>query len=122
MAKKETTKKTVAKKAKTERKPKTKVEEIEKVAEAPAIEVISEPEPIPTENQVEEMIEVMNGDPAVLTDPVTESGTVAEPLRAKQEEEQESVEESAPVEEIKPQKSIFRRMFGYIWNGQEMDY
>jgi len=118
MTKKETTKKIATKKVKAEKK--SKVEKIEMIAESPIEEPTPEPVPIEEPDQPVQ-IEVMNGDPAVLTDPVTENGTVAEPLRARQEEP-ESVEETAPVEEINPQKSIFRRMFGYIWNGQEMDY
>jgi hypothetical protein len=61
-----------------------------------------------------EKIEIMNGDPTVVTpveevkieeevleavsDPIDESGNIAEPLREKQEEEVEYVEQDPPLE------------------------
>jgi hypothetical protein len=146
MAKKETTKKTTKKTAKKlEEQAPIEVQEFE---EAAALEIVEEtkvePEDIgPAEVRQEildkikfddavlenlekedekaiEGFETMNGDPAVVT-PVEET----EPLVEEQEKiEEESVEEEtpAPQEKIKPKNSVFRRMFGYIWNGQEMDY
>lgn len=129
MAKKNTTKKT-AKKIKVENKAKVTVEELE----SPVVEETVQEEP---------EVEVMNGDPAVvipteevetfedepadeepmvddgsfMEDPTTEDLVPAEPLREKQEEEAPAVEEK-----ITPKKNVIKRMFGYIWNGQEMDY
>ena len=137
MAKKNTAKK-AAKKIKAENKVNVTVEELE----SPVVEETVEEEP---------EVEVMNGDPAVVIpaeevetfedepaetfedepadeepmvddgpfteDPVTGDLTPAEPLREKQEEEA-----PAPQEKITPKKNVIKRMFGYIWNGQEMDY
>ena len=129
MAKKNTAKK-AAKKIKAENKVNVTVEELE----SPVVEETVEEEP---------EVEVMNGDPAVvipteevetfedepadeepmvddgpfMEDPVTGDLTPAEPLREKQEEEAPAVEEK-----ITPKKNVIKRMFGYIWNGQEMDY
>lgn len=136
MAKKNTTKKS-AKKVKVENKAKVTVEELES--------------PVVEETVQEEEVEVMNGDPAVvipteevetfedepaetfedepadeepmvddgpfMEDPTTGDLVPAEPLREKQEEEAPAVEEK-----ITPKKNVIKRMFGYIWNGQEMDY
>ena len=118
MAKKETTKKKTTKKdvKKLEEQAPIEVQEFE---EAAALEVVEETKVEP-ENIAPAEVEVMNGDPAVVT-PVEE----AEPLVEEQEKiEEESVEEETPEpqEEIKPKKNVFKRMFGYIWNGQEMDY
>lgn len=129
MAKKNTAKK-AAKKIKAENKVNVTVEELE----SPVVEETVEEEP---------EVEVMNGDPAVvipaeevetfedepadeepmvddgpfMEDPVTGDLTPAEPLREKQEEET-----PAPQEKITPKKNVIKHMFGYIWNGQEMDY
>ena len=129
MAKKNTTKKS-ANKTKVDNKAKVTVEELE----SPVIEETVEAEP---------EVEVMNGDPAVvipaeevetfedepadeepmvddgpfMKDPTTGDLVPAEPLREKQEEEAPAVEEK-----IIPKKSVIKHMFGYIWNGQEMDY
>jgi hypothetical protein len=65
---------------------------------------------------VVEETEVMNGDPAVLT-PVENTDAPVE------EAVQEEVEiEQTAHKENKPKKGIINRIFGYIWNGQEMDY
>ena len=133
MAKKEATKKTTKKAAKKlEEQAPIEVQEFE---EAAALEVVEEPEDMgPAE------IEVMNGDPAVVT-PVEEPAppmAVDEPESDDEElpddwgepdaaepVEVEPVKEEAPAppqEQIKPKSSVFKRMFGYIWNGQEMDY
>lgn len=127
MAKKETTKKSTKK---SESKPKVTVNELEAAVEQAA--PIEEVTPL----------EVVNGDPAVVApvedaapvvndvpyseNPVTGELTPAEPLREKQEEpldaEPAQEESQKPEEEIKPKKNVFKKMFGYIWNGQEMDY
>ena len=126
MAKKEATKKTTKKAAKKlEEQAPIEVQEFE---EAAALEVVEEPEDMgPAE------IEVMNGDPAVVT-PVEEPAppmAVDEPESDDEELPEEwgesdaaepEEEAPAPKEQIKPKKSVFKRMFGYIWNGQEMDY
>ena len=108
MAKKETTIKN------TEPKKKATVKKDESI-----ISVQSEPDTVtPTVEEFEEALEAldnMNGDPAVLT-PVEDTDAPAE--EAVQEEE-----EPAPAQvENKPKKGIINRMFGYLWNGQEMDY
>ena len=126
MAKKEATKKPTKKAAKKlEEQAPIEVQEFE---EAAALEVGEEPEDMgPAE------IEVMNGDPAVVT-PVEEPAppmAVDEPESDDEELPEEwgesdaaepEEEAPAPKEQIKPKKSVFKRMFGYIWNGQEMDY
>ena len=126
MAKKETTKKTTKKAArKLEEQAPIEVQEFE---EAAALEVVE-----PQEEAAPAEVEVMNGDPAVVT-PVEEPAApmgVDEPESEDEElpdaaepVEVEPVKEEtpAPQEKIKPKNSVFRRMFGYIWNGQEMDY
>lgn len=120
MAKKETTKKTTKKAAKKlEEQAPIEVQEFE---EAAALEVVE-----PQEEAAPAEVEVMNGDPAVVT-PVEEPAApmaVDEPELEDEElpEAAEPEEEApAPKEQIKPKKSVFKRMFGYIWNGQEMDY
>ena len=91
----------------------------------------------------EKKLEVMNGDPTVVTevekqdeieqevlevvsDPIDESGNVAEPLREKQEEVKdftEEIEKKAFADTFKDTKITNRsdNMFGYSWNGMEMD-
>ncbi|MBO6256284.1 MAG: hypothetical protein J6O49_22000 [Bacteroidaceae bacterium] len=96
MAKKETTKKTTKKSTKKKIVEEAPIE-VQEFEEAAALEVTEEAEP---ENVEVTEIEVMNGDPAVVV----------------------PTEEVAPQEEIKPNKNGFRRTFGFIWNGQEMDY
>jgi len=100
MAKNKTTKK--VKKTETVQKIDTKPEVTQEEFEAPVDQII--------EDNTEPTVEVMNGDPAVLV-----------------ESEQETQEETEPVEdmiheETKKDPGMFRRMFGYIWNGQEVDY
>lgn len=128
MAKNKTVKK-VTKKPTAKVKEEIKVEELE----SPVTEETVQAEP---EDNATEEVEVINGDPSVVIpteevevfedepadekpmvdDPVTEEGIPAEPLRGKQEE--------APAlkEEIIPKKNVIKHLFGYIWNGQEMDY
>ena len=143
MAKKNTGKKVAKKPIVKKVEEEVKVEELEQAVDET---VQAEPE----DNATEE-VEVMNGDPAVvipaeevetfedepaetfedepadeepmvddgpfMEDPTTGDLVPAEPLREKQEEEA-----PAPQEKITPKKNVIKRMFGYIWNGQEMDY
>lgn len=131
MAKKETTKK-----KKTTTKKATSKKIIEEVAEN-----------IIENSNIEEEMEVAT---EVVEDPIMEDGTVAEPLRAKQEDEDPPLEEVEvvngdpavlkPVEEKKEptieeaaMKATFKHVnnhkstrlldksFGYSWNGMEID-
>jgi hypothetical protein len=109
MAKKETTtKKTAPNKKATVKK------------EKPIINVQSEPETVtPTVEEFEEALEAldnMNGDPAVLTPVENTDAPVEEAVQEEVEMEQTTHKEN------KPKKGIINRIFGYIWNGQEMDY
>ena len=115
MTKKETTKKITKKvtkkvttKAKTNKKPEITQEELEQ----------------PVNETVEPEVEIMNGDPSVVTpveeEPVTDDLTPGEPLEEIDNKEQE--EKKEPQVETKPKKNVIKRLFGYIWNGQEMDY
>ena len=64
----------------------------------------AEPEPTP------QVVEPVNGEPAPqVPDPVNgePKPQVVEPISEK---------------EAKARGGVFKRMFGYIWNGQEMDY
>lgn len=124
MAKKNTAKK-AAKKIKAENKVNVTVEELE----SPVVEETVEAEP---------EVEVMNGDPAVVIptedvetfedepaetfedEPADEEPMVDEPAEAEPEAQEEEAPE--PQEKITPKKNVIKRMFGYIWNGQEMDY
>ena len=134
MAKKETTKKkTTTKKTskKVEEQAPIEVQEFEEAASLEVVEPQEEVAPLTTldeeeeiegvdetklnemrrEYEVKEEVEVMNGDPAVVT-PVEE----AEPEPTPQ------VVEPISEKEAKARGGVFKRMFGYIWNGQEMDY
>jgi hypothetical protein len=65
-------------------------------------------------------VEVMNGDPSVIT-PIEEP-LIDEPAPI---EEPTPVEEPAPIEEPKPKEKIMKkisRAFGYFWNGQMIDF
>ena len=106
MAKKNTAKK-AAKKIKAENKVNVTVEELE----SPVVEETVEAEP---------EVEVMNGDPAVVIP--TEEVETFEDEPADEEPEAQEEEAPAPQEKITPKKNVIKRMFGYIWNGQEMDY
>jgi len=103
MAKKETNKKTTKKSTKKKVVEEAPIE-VQQFEEAAPVEVTEEAEP---ENVEVTQVEVMNGDPTVVV-PTEEAET--------------PVEEETPQEEIKPKTNVFKRMFGYIWNGQEMDY
>jgi hypothetical protein len=128
MAKKETTKKKATTKKATKKLEEQAPIEVQEFEEAAALEVVE-----PQEEAAPAEVEVMNGDPAVVT-PVEEPAApmaVDEPESEDEElpdaaepVEVEPVKEEAPApqEKIKPKNSVFRRMFGYIWNGQEMDY
>lgn len=122
MAKKETTKKTTKKSTKKKIVEEAPIE-VQEFEEAAALEVTEEAEP---ENVDVTEIEVMNGDPAVVipTEEVEaqEEEAPAEEEAAPEVDEPAPVEEAALREEIKPKKDGFRRTFGFIWNGQEMDY
>lgn len=111
MAKKETNKKTTKKSTKKKVVEEAPIE-VQQFEEAALVEVTEEAEP--------ENVEVMNGDPTVVV-PTEEAETPVEE-EAPEEEEAAPVEEETPQEEIKPKTNVFKRMFGYIWNGQEMDY
>ena len=84
----------------------------------------------------------MNGDPAVVA-PVEEEAPVevetpqeeqapkvkveapAKPIKPQQAAEEEPVPSAKKIvrhAENKPKKNTVRRSFGYLWNGQEMDY
>lgn len=106
MAKNKTTKK--VKKAETVQKIDTKPEVTQEEFEAPVDPII--------EDNTEPTVEVMNGDPAVLVESEQEIQEEAEP-----EEEAVPVEDMIH-EETNKDPGMFRRMFGYIWNGQEVDY
>lgn len=147
MAKKETTKKSATKKKVTAKEKEVKVEELEQVFEeaAPIEEPTEEPAPI-EEPDTQEPLEVMNGDPSVVTpveeedssvgddedgpynlDPVSGELVPAEPLREKQEEKPTvSNDEFRKVFEAKVNsqrtKIKLDRSFGLTWNGQEIDY
>ena len=136
MAKKETAKKATPKKKKVTAK-----------EEEPVVITQSEPEQVPIVEDAEKALDIMNGDPAVVA-PVEEAAPVEEEIpqdeQASEEEEAAPIEEAAPVEEIKseepaeeepvpnarkivhhtenkPKRNVVSRVFGYLWNGQEMD-
>jgi hypothetical protein len=62
----------------------------------------------------------MNGDPTVVVP--TEEVEIPVEEETPEEEKAAPIEKEAPQEEIKPKNNVFKRIFGYIWNGQEMDY
>lgn len=126
MVKKETKNKPVAKKTKATTKAKAKVEKLEEIATAP-IEEIKE------EQQVE--LEVMNGDPSVATpvenkvedknneNPHDVLSIVPETIVTEtQPEESEAAKPAKPKNENKSKLSHVKKIFGYFWNGIEIDY
>jgi hypothetical protein len=132
MAKKETTKK-----GKPGRKPKAKIEKPvieETVLEEPAPIEEPEPEPIPVEEPIQPepaVLDVVNGDPAVVApaeenkeeNPFEVSSLVAEEIVTEvQPEEYEAAEPVKKKVENKPKPNVIRKILGYFWNGQEMDY
>ena len=141
MTKKETNKNPAVKKGRPGRKPKAKVEKsvIEEVAVENAIPVETVED---TEQVTVKEVEVINGDPAVIA-PVEEKENKEEVLRETtslvpeniytemQPEEYEASEptknktENKPAKnktENKPKPNVIKRILGYFWNGQEMDY
>ena len=131
MAKKGTTKK-ITKKVESKTKVNTKPEITQEELEEPVVTNLdrtTEPaEPLRAKQESE--VEVMNGDPSVVApveeaapveeEPVTDDLTPGEPLEEIDNKAQE--EKKEPQVETKPKKNVFKRIFGYIWNGQEMDY
>jgi hypothetical protein len=134
MAKKETTKK-ITKKVEKKTKVNTKPEITQEELEEPVVPVVTnldgttEPaEPLRAKQEPE--VEVMNGDPSVVApveeaapieeEPVTDDLTPGEPLEEIDNKTQE--EKKEPQVGTKPKKNVIKRLFGYIWNGQEMDY
>ena len=137
MAKKETTKKNTATK-KVAKKSTTKTEKAVKPARAKKVkeEVKEEVLEIPT-------VQVVNGDPAVLG-PVGESESistdepnkrvekenlheytslVAEEIVTEMQPEEYEAAKPAKIKEVNNHKpSKLRKIFGYFWNGQQMDY
>ena len=62
--------------------------------------------------QIEETIEVMNGDPSVVV-----------PLNDTFEIQEKALEETfKSLKDNKKSNRIIDRMFGYSWNGMEMDF
>ena len=117
MAKKTTTKKSTTKKT---------TKKVTKVVEEAPIEVQD------FEVAVTEEVEVMNGDPTVIvsveepepTPEPIEEPTTEEPMILNEEESSVAPIEEPVVEgvETKEIKKKFKSVFGYLWNGQEMDY
>jgi hypothetical protein len=139
MTKKETNKKPAVKKGKPGRKPKAKVEKsvIEETVSEEAKAVNNVEEPTQSEPKEETIIEVefdiANGDPSVVI-PANKNNGKEEVLRETtslvpekiytemQPEEYEASELSKKKNENKPKPNIIKRIIGYFWNGQEMDY
>jgi len=141
MTKKETDKKPAVKKGRPGRKPKAKVEKqlIEEVTveNTTPVETVEE-----TEQVTVKEIEVINGDPAVVSlveendnkEKVLRETTSLVPEKIYTEMQPEEYEASEPTKkkveneptkkkiENKPKQNIIKRVLGYFWNGQEMDY
>ena len=132
MAKKETTKK-----GKPGRKPRAKIEKPvikETVFEeaAPIEEPTPEPTPVEEPTQPEPVVlDVVNGDPAVVApveekkeeNPFEVSSLVAEEIVTEMRPEEYEAAESVKKKPENNQKpSVIRKILGYFWNGQEMDY
>lgn len=105
-----------------EREEETKEVELDPPVETEALEEIlsmdtevvekKEPEHEPTAEQIEETIEVMNGDPSVVV-----------PLNETFEIQEKALEETfKSLKDNKKSNKIIDRMFGYSWNGMEMDF
>jgi hypothetical protein len=99
-----------------EREEETKEVELDPPVETEALEevlsmdteVVEKKEP----EQVEETIEVMNGDPNVVV-----------PLNETFEIQEKALEETfKSLKDNKKSNRIIDRMFGYSWNGMEMDF
>ena len=105
-----------------EREEETKEVELDPPVETEALEEIlsmdtevaekKEPEYKQTAEQIEETIEVMNGDPSVIV-----------PLNETFEIQEKALEETfKSLKDNKKSNKIIDRMFGYSWNGMEMDF
>jgi len=133
--KKDSTKKKVTKKDTAKKSTNKKAKKVEKIAEEVNLIDETEEKVLDTFNSIKEddiiyvvgetnkdlnnlsdfkkvepykKVEVMNGDPSVIT-------PIEEPL----------VDEPAPIEEPKPKEKIMKkisRAFGYFWNGQMIDF
>ena len=145
--KKDSTKKKVTKKDTAKKSTNKKAKKIEKIAEEVNLIDETEEKVLDTFNSIKEddviyvvgeankdlnnlsdfkkvepygKVEVMNGDPSVIT-PIEEP-LIDEPAPI---EEPTPVEEPAPIEEPKPKEKIMKkisRAFGYFWNGQMIDF
>ena len=122
-AKKTTTKKATPKKVIEEvadsiiensEKAEVRPEVLEELKKEPIMETCSEPEYMPTVEEVEKAIEgfeTMNGDPAVIA-PKEEEVKVTEI-------HEEAIKQT--FKHINNRKGAIDRSFGYSWNGMEMD-
>jgi hypothetical protein len=113
MAKKETTTKKIAPRKKAVKK------------EKPIISAPSKPEVKPTVEEFEESLEaleIMNGDPAVIVHVEDTDAPVEEAVKEEEPVKKEEAPQQPAQDENKPKKGIISRIFGYLWNGQEMDY
>lgn len=134
--KKDSTKKKVTKKDTAKKSTNKKAKKIEKIVEEVNLIDETEEKVLSTFNSIKEddkiyvvgeektesntKLEVMNGDPSVITP--MEEPLVDEPAPI---EEPTPVEEPAPIEEPKPKEKIMKkisRAFGYFWNGQMIDF
>ena len=132
MAKKDTNKKEVSKKKPTAKKT---VKAVEKKIEEPKKEVVEIEEPETKEEiklnleelrtvseakvdfvEQENELEVVNGDPAVLTNTDEVKEIKKEVIKEKKQAE---IKNETPIKKIT--KKI-NQYFGYIWNGQAIDY
>lgn len=132
MAKKDTNKKEVSKKKPTAKKT---VKAVEKKIEEPKKEVVEIEEPETKEEiklnleelrtvseakvdfvEQENELEVVNGDPAVLTNTDEVKEIQKEVIKEKKQAE---IKNETPIKKIT--KKI-NQYFGYIWNGQAIDY
>ena len=94
----------------------------------PILETLSEPEYIPTAEEVNKILDVVNGDPAVLgpVEPTKEEQETAD--KESVEKIKKEAENSKPIvvekKESKVNKIIkkFNQNFGYLWNGQMIDF
>ena len=141
MAKKETTKKKTTKKSTTkksiikevaesiineekmdlaEQDPPIEQEYLDAIAENIAAEPFienKEPEYEPTEEQIEKAIEFMNGDPSVI---IPSNDIELKKVNEIEEAAFKQTFKTVKLENKKPRR--INNMFGYSWNGIEMDY
>ena len=93
--------------------------------EKPIISAPSKPEVKPTVEEFEESLEaleIMNGDPAVIVPVEDTDAPVEEAVKEEEPVKKEEAPQQPAQDENKPKKGIISRIFGYLWNGQEMDY